>query len=181
MYSPRKPLHSTIGKEQEKQIKYADIAKENEYRMIAFAMETYDGLGREAVQLLNLLASHSRQFTPQEFLRHAYDRLSVTLQASNADVSQMGMQQLNLARHVQNPHRHVHGEQRRSAPGTYTAHQYCQLQQDADRQESRLQSAIRAREVQDQPPMSEPAFVYDGRIAFVDFAADADDFDPIGA
>ena len=65
-------------------------------RMIVFVMESYGGLAREAIQLLNQLAAHLREYTPQEFFRHAYDRLSVAPRASNADISEMGMQHLTM-------------------------------------------------------------------------------------
>jgi hypothetical protein len=61
--------------------------------MIPFALETYGGLGAEAVRLLKRLAKASKEYSPKQFMTHAYNRLSVTLQSSNANVQLECMQQ----------------------------------------------------------------------------------------
>jgi hypothetical protein len=130
-------------------------------------------LSTETAQLLNQLAPHARQHTPQQFLRHAYDRLSVTLQSSNADISQMRMQQLHLAQHVHGMQQHLAGNQHRIRSGQFVAHdhRYHQPRRDSDWHEARLHSTIQAKEADDreQSTMEEPAFEYDGQIAFADF------------
>ena len=161
-------------------VKYADIAHANEYQMVACAMETYGGLGKEAVRLLHTLAAHSRQYTPQEFLRHAYDRLSVTLQSSNADISQMGMQQLHLARHAKNRHTHLASVHRRSTGGGYS-----EPRTDADRLERRLQTQLGADAADEAAAAAAylhraAAYEHDARIAFADFGV-RDDRVTIGA
>lgn len=175
------PLHSTVGREKAKQKKYADIAEANEYQMVAFACETYGGIGRQASDLLTKLAAHSKQYTPMEFLRHAYDRLSVTLQASNADISQMGMQQLHLAQHASNRHAYFAKMHRRFTGGGYS-----EPRRDADRLAQRLQSTIDIDQAQSAGEASAylqlaAAFEHDGRIAFADVAVDTDGVDSIAA
>jgi hypothetical protein len=93
------PLYSTIIATKLKHKKYDEIAKVNDYRLFAFSMETYGGLGLESEKLLHLLASHSKEYTPSEFLRHAYRRLACTLQSSNANIPLLAIQQLHLHRH----------------------------------------------------------------------------------
>ena len=165
------PLHSTREKERRKQAKYADIAQANEYQMVAFALESYGGLGAEAVRLLHTLAAHSRQYTPLQFLRHAYDRLSVTLQASNGDISQMGMQQLHLAQHARARSAHVAAMRRRFAGGGYS---HPRTASDANRREQQLQTQLGADAADEAAAAAAylhrvAAYEHDGRIAFADF------------
>ena len=94
------PLHSTIEPSKEKHKKYSSIAEVNQYQLFAFCMESYGGISNESMKLLQTLASHSQEYTPVEFLQHAYRRLSCTLQSSNANIPQLAIQQLHLHRHA---------------------------------------------------------------------------------
>jgi len=97
------PLFSTRRAAGRKHDKYDEIARVNEYRMVPFAVETYGGIGSEATTLLYTMAAHSKEYSPAQFLTHAYARLSVALQSSNADIAQLGMEQLHLRQHAANP------------------------------------------------------------------------------
>ena len=69
--------------------------------MVAFAMESYGGMGKEACRLLHTLAAHSREtMSPREFMRYAHRRIALTLQQANANLSLIGQQQLHLDRHA---------------------------------------------------------------------------------
>jgi len=96
------PLKAAAQAEYTKHAKYRDIAQANGYDMFAFALESYGGMGPDGSRLLRKLASFSRSFTPRQFLLHAYRRLSVTLQSSNANISLLAMQQLHLQQHARN-------------------------------------------------------------------------------
>jgi len=63
-------------------------------------LETYGGIGHEADQLLRLLSVHSKELSAPAFLLHARKRLSVTLQSSNANVAQLGMESFHLHSHL---------------------------------------------------------------------------------
>jgi hypothetical protein len=94
------PLFSTRAAAAAKHVKYDEIARVNEYRMVPFAMETYGGIAPEAEKLLRTMAAHSTEYSPSDFLLHAYKRLSVALQSSNADVAQLAMQHFHLRQHA---------------------------------------------------------------------------------
>ena len=96
------PLKAAAQAEYTKHAKYRDIAQANGYDMFAFALESYGGMGPDGSRLLRKLASFSRSFSPRQFLLHAYRRLSVTLQSSNANISLLAMQQLHLQQHARN-------------------------------------------------------------------------------
>ena len=64
--------------------------------MIPFVVESYGGLGSEALTLLHTMAAHCKEYSPREFLLHAHHRISVALQSSNADIAQLAMQQHHL-------------------------------------------------------------------------------------
>ena len=83
-----RPLVSAEVRARAKHAKYGEIAKLNGYDLYPFAVETYGGLGVEAQRLLMLLSQHSRELSPKQFLAHAPKRISVTLQASNAQLQQ---------------------------------------------------------------------------------------------
>ena len=59
---------------------YDEIAPVSGYTMLPFGMETYGGVGREALTTLEFLAAHCRSQSKRDFLRHALHSLSVTLQ-----------------------------------------------------------------------------------------------------
>ena len=99
------PLHSTKSIEREKHRKYDDIAKLNHYTMIPFVMESYGGMGKEAEKLLRKLSAHAHEWMePREFLLYARQRIAVTLQSANANISLLGQQQLHLDRYSLRTH-----------------------------------------------------------------------------
>jgi len=86
------PAHSTQARTRAKHRKYDAIAACNQCRLLAFPMETYGGLGDEALELLYILPQHSRdEYSEKQFLAHAFRRLSVTLQTINANIQSRGM------------------------------------------------------------------------------------------
>jgi len=91
------PLVSTVIRAQQKMRKYTPIAEANGYTLLPFVVETYGGMGKEALRVLQYLAAHSPD-SPQQFLRHAHASLSVVLQRGNALVALIGQQQLNVRR-----------------------------------------------------------------------------------
>ena len=75
------PLVSTVVRAQQKMRKYSPIAEANGYTLLPFGVETYGGMGKEALRgVLQYLAAHA-QNSPQVFLRHAHSSLSVVLTA----------------------------------------------------------------------------------------------------
>jgi hypothetical protein len=108
------PLHSTRTYEHgHKHSKYDEIAETNDYEMIPFVLETYGGIGAEAVRLLKRLSKEQQGYTAQQFMTHAYNRLSVTLQSSNANVQLECMQQHLLREQQASPKHHsINGEER---------------------------------------------------------------------
>jgi hypothetical protein len=102
------PLQSSRIRSCHKHGKYDDIAEINDYEMIPFVLETYGGIGAEAVRLLKRLSKSSKEYTAQQFMTHAYNRLSVTLQSSNANVQLECMQQHILREQQANPHSFDH-------------------------------------------------------------------------
>jgi hypothetical protein len=91
------PLISTVVRAQQKMRKYTPIAQANGYTLLPFVVETYGGMGKEALRVLQYLAAHAPD-SPQVFLRHAHSSLSVVLQRGNALVALIGQQQLNVRR-----------------------------------------------------------------------------------
>ena len=90
--------HSMVGRSKAKHRKYDAIAKCNKYEFVTFAMETYGGLGDEARQLLRTLSRHSKDdLSQREFLAHAYRRLSVALQAGNANIQARGVHWMQVS------------------------------------------------------------------------------------
>jgi hypothetical protein len=106
------PLISTVSRAQQKMRKYTPIAEANGYTLLPFVVETYGGMGKEALRVLQYLAAHAPD-SPQKFLRHAHASLSVVLQRGNALVALIGQQQLNTRR--QGEHRSVREAIRRLA------------------------------------------------------------------
>ncbi len=68
--------------------------------MMAFAMETYGGIGEEGRLVLKMLAAHSTEMSPEQFFQHALHRLSITLQTANANVALQSMQRLQLTQYL---------------------------------------------------------------------------------
>jgi len=82
-------------------------------------VESYGGIGPEASSLLKQLSRYSREYTPRAFLLHARKRLSVSLQASNANIALLGMQETHLRMHSKNPSGYVSYAKRRAATMGY--------------------------------------------------------------
>jgi hypothetical protein len=91
------PLVSTAVRAKQKEAKYKAIAEANGYTLLPFVVETYGGMGKEALRVLQFLAAHSPD-SKRAFLRHAHSSLSVVLQRGNALVALFGQQQLNVRR-----------------------------------------------------------------------------------
>jgi len=86
------PAHSARARTRAKHRKYDAIAACNQYQLLAFPMETYGGLGDEALELLHIMAQQSKDgYSKRQFLTHAFRRLSVTLQRANANIQSRGM------------------------------------------------------------------------------------------
>jgi hypothetical protein len=60
------------------------------WTMVPFALESYGGKGKHAAKLLQQMAAHSLDKSPEVFLVHAERVLSVALQVGNAGVSGQG-------------------------------------------------------------------------------------------
>jgi hypothetical protein len=91
------PAHSTHARTRIKHRKYDAIAACNQYQLLAFTMETYGGLGEEALELLHILSKHCKdEYNEQQFLTHAFRRLSVTLQTANANIQSRGVQIMQM-------------------------------------------------------------------------------------
>ena len=63
-------------------------------------METYGGVAKDAVRLLNILAKYSPLRSERDFMRHAHSRLAVCLQQSNANIALLGQQRMHVRRHA---------------------------------------------------------------------------------
>jgi hypothetical protein len=63
-------------------------------RLVPFVLESYGGLGKEAVTLLNTLSQHATEKSSKEWFRDAYAALSVVLQR-NIQIAVIGQQQLD--------------------------------------------------------------------------------------
>ena len=92
--SCRTPLNATNARSNAKHSKYDSLSRANNYEMIPFVMESYGGIGAEAVKLIQRLSKQSPTFTPKEFMRHAHTRLSITLQSANAVIAEHGIHQM---------------------------------------------------------------------------------------
>jgi hypothetical protein len=163
------PLFATIHTAKTKHTKYDAIARVNDYTMIPFVLESYGGFGKEAVKLLLTLAGHSKEYTPKQFLTHAYNRLSVALQSSNANIALLSLQQLHLEQHARSPSEYAASQRAQAATG------YARPI-DTDRLAQRVHSIV-AGHSPDADDESEgaapiPPFVHDSRIAFVDVDPD---------
>src|SRR5690348_670185 len=60
------------------------------------ALESYGAKGAEASRLLQQMAAHSLDRSPQDFLAHADRVLAVALQVGNAGVASQGTAELHL-------------------------------------------------------------------------------------
>ena len=95
-------LHSTKQVASRKHAKYDAIAELNKYTMLPFVLESYGGLGPEAVRVIDFLAASSSDMSEKEFRKHAYRRIAVCLQRGNAHIGLLGQQQMHIRRQVAN-------------------------------------------------------------------------------
>jgi hypothetical protein len=95
-------LHSTHRVASRKHAKYDAIAKLNEYDMLPFVLESYGGLGPEAIRVINFLAASSSDLDEKEFRKHALRRIAICLQRGNAHIGLLGQQQMHIRRQVIN-------------------------------------------------------------------------------
>ena len=153
-------LYSTRSVVQVKHRKYDEIARVNNYHLFAFAMESYGGLSPEAESLLGILAGHSKEYTPQQFLLHAHRRISVVLQASNANIAFLGIQRLHLQQHHNNSNSYAAYERQRSIPQARPV--------NSSALEFRLKPILLGAEHDLQLPSDGDAFVHQRRVAFAD-------------
>jgi hypothetical protein len=153
--------------------KYASIAAVNDYTLVPFTLESYGGMCSEASQLLRTLAAHSTQYTAKQFLLHAQNSISVTLQSSNANVALMCMQS-----HFHRHHKQFHASnaarlaaRRHAASHTYftPAHSDRLLQRLAPSLSAASASSHTADKASEEPN----CFVHANPIAYVDIAAAA--------
>lgn len=86
------PLASTAAAEKRKHDKYDALCQQRGLKMIAFGVETYGALGKEAIQLLNHLAGKSDEITADSFLSHNRACINVALQCGNSEVASRGTQ-----------------------------------------------------------------------------------------
>ena len=99
----------TIAKarEKEKHHKYDNIAKQQEATFIPFVMESYGGIGVEAMQFIKILAGfiatnlHISNISAQQLICR---RLSVALQIGNARIMTAWTQKSRQADHFQVTH-----------------------------------------------------------------------------
>jgi hypothetical protein len=120
------PAHSTHTRTRMKHRKYDGIAACNRYQLLAFTMETYGGLGEEALELLHILSKHCKdEYSERQFLSHAFRRLSVTLQTANANIQSRGVQIMQMDDYAGllavSPSSHSGHRQRRSASSHHSA------------------------------------------------------------
>lgn len=92
------PCIATTQRVQHKNKKYKDISTRNNYQFYAFVIETYGGYSKPATNLLSLLSEHCQCMSPKEFLKHAYQRISICLQEANAKIGLLGQQKLRMKR-----------------------------------------------------------------------------------
>jgi hypothetical protein len=79
--------------------KYDAECARHGWKMVPFVLETYGAKGAEARQLLQRLAPHSIDRSPEEFLAHAERVLSVVLQVGNATVAPQATADLYLQKY----------------------------------------------------------------------------------
>lgn len=89
-----KPLVAAAAVEQRKHAIYDAECKLQGWKFVPFVLESYGGVGAEARQLLETMAAAAPEYgeyrSPQQFLTHAHNALSVALQTGNADLSRKG-------------------------------------------------------------------------------------------
>src|SRR5687768_1705506 len=81
------PQVTTAAAEQHKHSLYDALCADKGYTMMAFAIDTYGAVGKEANKLIEQMSEHSHELTPQQFKRYAYALISVALQCGNAEIA----------------------------------------------------------------------------------------------
>jgi hypothetical protein len=95
------PLAAASDAERLKHRKYDAECARHGWKMVPFVLETYGAKGTEARQLLQRLAPHSIDRSPEEFLAHAERVLSIALQVGNATVASQATADLYLQKYRQ--------------------------------------------------------------------------------
>ena len=91
-----RPLVAARHAERRKHQTYDAECARHQWRLVPFALESLGAKGTEATQLLQRMAAHSLDLSPQAFLLHATRRLSITLQSGNAGIAVQGTTDLLL-------------------------------------------------------------------------------------
>ena len=89
------PLAAATRAEADKHKLYDAECAKHGWKLVPFALESYGAKGGEASRLLQRMAAHALERTPEEFLRHAERVLSVALQCGNARVSAVGTAEMH--------------------------------------------------------------------------------------
>jgi hypothetical protein len=94
--SHMKPLVAADDAERLKLAKYTAECQRAGWTMVPFALESYGAKGKSATRLLQRMAAHSLDRSPEAFLAHADRVLSVALQVGNAGIAGQGTAELHL-------------------------------------------------------------------------------------
>lgn len=84
------PLVAATHAEKRKHDSYDVECARHGWKLVPFAYESLGAKGREATRLLQSMAAHSVDKSPEAFLLHAHRMLSAALQTGNAGVSSQG-------------------------------------------------------------------------------------------
>lgn len=90
------PLVAAADAEAHKLQTYSAACQRAGWTMVPFALESYGGKGKQAARLLQQMAAHALDKSPEAFLLHAERVLSVALQMGNAGVVGQGTAELHL-------------------------------------------------------------------------------------
>ena len=90
------PLVAAADAEAHKLHTYSAACQRAGWTMVPFALESYGGKGKQAARLLQQMAAHALDKSPEAFLLHAERVLSVALQVGNAGVASQGTAELHL-------------------------------------------------------------------------------------
>lgn len=91
------PLIAAADAEHRKHVSYDAECARHGWKLVPFALESLGAAGSEATRLLQSMAAHSLDRSPQEFLAHAGRLLRIALQTGNAQVSAQGAADLLLS------------------------------------------------------------------------------------
>ncbi len=110
------PLQSTLKKEKQKQLKYGEISRKNNYDFIPFVLESLGGLGECAQRLIKTLAKQVTGMSETQFIKHARRRISVALQIGNANSLLESLQKIYMLQYNQIPHQPLRGRGQKAHP-----------------------------------------------------------------